>query len=1143
MASTTAGETLREMVQGFNAMQAQLGLLPPQTGQMPMGVGLNQPPPMPPTMHPGAISQHSHDVQMAAMQRTMQAAQATRYMPPPSSPGGGTFNPYVAHAMHGGGGMMPSPMYNTPSNYGMYRPDGARAHAPHSTVFNPYVTPAFSSPMAHTNAGIYQQQSRASSNLLGATQTGFELGGALLGGTLGSAFGPVGGFVGSYLGGKAGGFLGGMATNPIGNDLAMGRHLQNVLSPSMVSGASLNMLTGQGPDRQSGIQTAIGLRGITRDHDFVRQTGFNNADISKLTNLAADHGFLDTARNPDDIARKMKDIAKSIKMMVQITHDPDVRNAMQDLSKMRQLGFEGLPGQLGAVANRSMFSRMSGMSQSALDAHYGMPGAMAAQGQGLAGSTGYGMGMASAGIANVAINSGSFSNLQLARAGGRQGVAQTNLMASLGAANQDLYMAAALKKSANGSIDIDTDAYSRVQGMDINAVARMAANNMNAVGVKGISELSTRKQEFKDRLSASQSPIQQQLNIARQAMAMQKETGLSFGGALNVMIGSTQEGQYMSADQREQSARTLELQFSNQEFYRGMRQQLRVESRNMMDRNRAARAQYRTPGLFTKMGQGITDLGYGASDAITSPFRRASQYLDETSENNALMFRGEHMVHHDDITISHNAEERRRMMAAGDNPSLAGGGGQSGSLLMNQIGFGLGLTTMNDPNIRSRIAAMSRGDLLRYSFRSQASDSAASGGAVKSAHAIARARDMSASDSVSLMGGLQQRGSQAIGSKFNASDFVRRLAVRVDGKIQKASITSDPGAMLPSHTSEAAKEEIAGLSPSEQAAALKFLESNGDSLHTAVAQNLLRYGGQKTQEVIGKTMELASLTGALTGNLSKDRIEKIVNENLVKLTDDHVSDSFKTLLSNQDAESIAYASLQTAALNGGSKSALNALTEFEKKYANDPQALERIKSNASSIAKSADKKTSKALTYLGSKNSADLTKEISESQSLVSSGKFRTSYESELTKLSDKIPMLRGMEGGSGSDVLDSLATKATDEDLKKLTPAQRKMLDRYKQGDAKQKGSVAKEFMASLAGNATTERSELVGMQSHEAGMGKLEADQASLAEMSSKLASGDLPQKVFAEAVDTFAEAAKTLKQAADQQAMNARDPARRN
>jgi hypothetical protein len=67
--------------------------------------------------------------------------------------------------------------------------------------------------------------------------------------------------------------------------------------------------------------------------------------------------------------------------------------------------------------------------------------------------------------------------------------------------------------------------------------------------------------------------------------------------------------------------------------------------------------------------------------------------------------------------------------------------------------------------------------------------------------------------------------------------------------------------------------------------------------------------------------------------------------------------------------------------------------------------------------------------------------------------------------------------------------------------------------------------------------------MQSHEAGMGKLEADQASLAEMSSKLASGDISQKVFAEAVGTFAEAAKTLKQAADQQAMNARDPARRN
>jgi hypothetical protein len=461
---------------------------------------------------------------------------------------------------------------------------------------------------------------------------------------------------------------------------------------------------------------------------------------------------------------------------------------------------------------------------------------------------------------------------------------------------------------------------------------------------------------------------------------------------------------------------------------------------------------------------------------------------------------------------------------------------------MNQVGFSLGLTTMNNANIKSRIAAMSRGDLIRYSFRSQADDDAKSNGVIRSAHTIARARDMSATDSISLSGSLQQKASQAIGSKFNAADFVRRVSVRVDGKIQKSNLTSDAGALFPEHTSDAAKEEIANLSPSDQAAALKFLQANGDDLQAAVTQHLLRYGGKKTQEGIGKTLELATLAGAMEGGLSKDLIEGKVNESLNRLTDDHVSEAFKTMMNNQDAESIAYASLQSA-MSGGSKSAAAALTKFEEKYAKDPQALERIRTNASSIIKSADKTTGKALSHLGSKNSTDLTSEIAESQKLISSGKFRTSYESELTKLSDKIPMLRGMEGGSGSDVLDSLATKATDEDLKKLTPAQRKMLERYKQGDAKQKGSVAKEFMASLAGNATTERSELVGMQSHEAGMGKLEADQASLAEMSSKLASGDISQKVFAEAVGTFAEAAKTLKQAADQQAMNARDPARRN
>lgn len=1140
----SVNETLKEMVQGFNSMQAQLGLLPPQTNQMPLGVGLNQMPPMPNVMHPGAVSQQAHDYASAAAQRTMQAARNTRYMPPPSS---GPFNPYVANAMAGGasGGLpMPSPMHNVAANYGMYRPDGGRAIAQHATTFNPYITPFFNSPQAHISAGIYQHQASATSNLMGITQGGFELGGGLIGGALGGMVGgPIGGVVGGYLGGRIGGFFGGMATNPITSDLVAARSLQRIMSPGLVSGSSLNMLTGQGMDRQSAIQTSIGLRSITRDHDFVRQTGFNNADIGRITSAAAEHGFLDSTRNPDDVIRRVKDLAKSIKMMAQITQDPDWRNAIRDLSTLRQLGFEGNAGQMGAAANRSMFARMAGMSTSSLETNYGMPGAMAAQMQNLAGSTGYATGIGSAGIANVAVSSGSFSNLQLARAGGKQGVAQTNLMAALGSVNQDLYMAAALRRGANGKIDIDTDAYQRAQGMDVSAVARMAAQNMNTIGVNGISDLSTRKQEFKDRLSASQSPFQQQLNIARQAMAMQKETGLSFGGALNVMIGSTMEGQSMTSEQREQAARTLELQFTNREFYDGLRKQLRFEQRNILDRNRASRAQVRTPGMFTNMSRRISDFAYGVSDTITDPFRRANRYLDQVSENNALLYRGEHIVNHDDVTLVHNEEERRRMMAAGDVGVFSNSAKEDGNSFLNYMGFQLGLTTMNDTNIRSRIAAMSRGDLIRVSFRSRESDLAATNGVIKSANLMARARGLSTRDSINLMSSLQSRGSQAIGARFNASDFVRRLASRVDSKLQKFSLTSDPGAALPSHISDAAKEELANLSPSEQAAAAKFLEANGDNLHTAVVQDLMRYSGQKTQEVLGKTLELSTLSGAMTGKLNKDRIEKLVNENLSNLTGDNATDSFKNLLNNQDADSIAYASLQMVAKAGGSgaQNALNRLTEFEKKYANNPEGLERVKSNAASIRAGADKGTTKALLSLGNRNVQNLAGEISTSQSLVSSGKFRTAYESGITALGDKIPILRGTEGGSGSDALDKLATQASEEDLKKLTPEARSLLARYKQSTGKQKEAIAKEFMALIAGNASLERGELVSRQSHEVGMDRIERDQNTLSSLSNKLSDKgeELPQKVFAEAVDIFADAAKTMKQVAEQQLLSSRDP----
>ena len=63
MADVQSGETIRNLISGFNTMQAQLGLLPTQTGGQPMGVSLPAPPPPPPVMHPSeaafqAVQQH-----------------------------------------------------------------------------------------------------------------------------------------------------------------------------------------------------------------------------------------------------------------------------------------------------------------------------------------------------------------------------------------------------------------------------------------------------------------------------------------------------------------------------------------------------------------------------------------------------------------------------------------------------------------------------------------------------------------------------------------------------------------------------------------------------------------------------------------------------------------------------------------------------------------------------------------------------------------------------------------------------------------------------------------------------------------------------------------------------------------------------
>lgn len=1135
----------------------------------------------------------AHDYAMGAMQRTMQASQASRYIPPPSAPGGGMtwggtmnalagqqMNPYVANALGGGGMHLPAPMMSP--QYGMYRQGGGRmGGAPFSpmmapAVYNPYVAfpqSNFTSPTGRDYANLQALQGRGSAALLGGIQGGMEMGGSLAGGAVGSALGAMiplpgmsflGGMAGSYLGGKMGGALAGPVIDPVLQDLSRGRQVQNMTSPFMMTGPNLNMMTGQGMNRQAGLETAIQLRNVTRDADFHRQTGFNQQDMMKLTNLAGEQGLLDTARDPEMIARRMKDIAKSVKALIQITHDPDVRAAMADLGQLRNLGFEGTQGQMGAAANRASFARMAGMSQQAIGAQFGMPGAMAAQGLGLAGSTGYMAGVSGAGMANVGVSAGAFSDLQLSRAGGRAGISQTNMMAALGASNQDIYMAASLKRGPGG-LSVDTDAYRRAQGMNISDVAGEASRRMNEIGAQGISELATRKQEFKDILAKSQSPIQQQLNVLRQAQAMQRETGLNLGGALSVMIGSTEQGRGMGGAEREQMARTLELQYTSPEFYRGMNQQMNFERRNVIDRGRAGRAQSRTPSLYGQMGRNYRANMNQVSDFITEPTRAGIEGFDQTQEDIDAVDRGERLTRFDESELFQDERQRRRSRSA-----LRGGGmlaaarrGRPGSIppdpasvthsmgrLSNMAGAAMRFNRVSDENLEGQIAFESlggpghAGDFGRSLMTSGASllmPTAAAHARVVSlqgmAEMTARGRSATTEESSSFMTGLQGRSDRTGKTGVNFNSVIRDASRNLRQSIQTSGLFSSGKQVSALDVRKAAIAAMVQQGKTAKEAEALF-DANPSMFGGQIVNDAMRFADPKEKEQLQGAMESTNrampLRGAGQDDVTAMRQYMRTAEygsgfNVRKLSDKQIA-LVEKRLGKEDTEVLAYASLQQAAAHG-SASAQKELERMEHGH-KDVATLQR---RAGALLDSMSEEERTLFGGAAGAASPGFAKRIGETQERLMGFKGTSAVSEGVQKLADQFSSVKrmgriGTSGGDMERVMDTLAANKDElkETVKKLGGARGQALDEFAKagGDASKRAAAVAKFHASFIDDATAE-AEAWDIGGHnEKGMDQLKKDQDDL--NSARGSAG--VDKTFADGADKLLEAANKLLDAAN-------------
>lgn len=1179
MADQNGGETIKQMLAGFNSMQMQLGLLPQNTGQQPMGIQLNQPPPPPMMPHPSEFAMQVSQQQQMMMQQTVQAAQMTRYQPPPSSPpqgGGGMgftwgnsfaamssaqFNPQIANAMGGGMGVgMPNPIYSTAPQFGMYRPQGPAGGmmSPMALrpppIFNPMApqlpAPHFMTP-AMQSYQVMQARQAESLGMTGAMlEGGLGIGGSLIGGALGSAFGPLGSMAGSWLGGKVGGAVSNMTIGPAFDDIRRGRQLQNMTAPWMVGGPNLNPFTGQGLNRGAATDLAHQLRTLTRDHEFSR-TGFNTQDVMKITQLASDQGLLQTAQNPDEIARKVKDISKSIKALVQITGDPDVRNAIAHLGQMRQLGFEGLGGQMGAVANRAAFARMAGVSQAAMHEQFGMPGAMMAQSMGLAGATGYGAGVGGAGLANLAVHGGALSDLSLSRVGGKQGLSQLMAQAELGAINNDVMMMASMNAGGKG---VNIEDYRRAQQMGLSGAVNEGANRMGRLSAGQMTAFARNRQEYADRLAQQMSPVERQMNMIRQVQMMRKEhSDWSVGDAFQVLMNP----QNPDDPQNRANARALEQVFTSGEFYTSAQQQLRVQRREAGDRERARREQFRTPGFLTNVGRGTRDLLGGASDFIVNPVSGLMERSQRIDERIMAQERGERLDYNDASSLIRTPQDqalalegmRSRQMRdfskMGADPFAGGGDVVNNGRSLNRMGRFFGLSEYSDANYATLLANRAKGGFLgistSYGDAGKARDALKDIGVA--ARGVKAGQEMTGMKAATVMENLQKRGDSMGGGMGNltARSFVTQATRRLMSALPKAGYAglvqagAASGEMFQKHAVDALVE--GGMS---REAAEAYFSSNKEDIMAMMSRDIYLSGDKKAIETLENAMDTVGRTGAFGGRKQREELDKNIAADLesIGLKEgvfglSHKSmEQVKGLVKANDPNVLAYAAAKEALLSGNDMEKQRAGSVIARiegsfdKSAKGQAALEELRGKASQVQSGASSDVKKALVGVvgaGGQGSSETTEaRFAKARSQVGVQMAGQATSTALGRLEEETGV-SGLRDKSLGEAISSLDEgqigKIQNKELREAALA-------FKRGE---KGGLQRLQSAVTRSGASGTQEIFGGGQGGTTGIDKQIAD---LEEMKQKLAKSDRPEDktstLFASSVEVFAQAAKDLKEA---------------
>jgi hypothetical protein len=413
------------------------------------------------------------------------------------------------------------------------------------------------------------------------------------------------------------------------------------MSRSFVNSGDDLSESGQGFSREASEHIASRLTQLAGSQNFQKSTGgrFNTNDVFRIAQQSVESGLMTSAGTPEQMVTRVKDIAKNVRVFMELANEPDLRQAIQTMGSLRGMGLN-ISQTMDAVAQGRGFARAAGTTFQALASTGGAMGAQTYQSMGMTQGQGFRQGMYQLSNAMGSQNQGTLTPQMMALLGGPQGYAAMNT-AFAGQFMQIPMLGAGMLNTMGG---VNTGNVRNLMSGRTNVfdMASQAGSNLagmaNNMGPAGLGMAIGMQRFTQDSLSAMMSPEQQQLMRDRQIRGLAQTMGMR--GSEGFMTAA----QIMGMEGTQAMAHVREM--GDPRYWERQRQQVSITA-SEGGREERRRMDDRTPGFWDNAAAE----GFGGfrllSDEIEIGWHRATRAGDSghistmrsRSENEAREFR------------------------------------------------------------------------------------------------------------------------------------------------------------------------------------------------------------------------------------------------------------------------------------------------------------------------------------------------------------------------------------------------------------------------------------------------------------------------------------------------------------------------